>query len=227
MHYVYIVRRGPNEELRYSLRSLVNAPDVEQVWIVGDKPSWVTGVEFLRGNRQTRAQMNVIDNLAIACQHPDMPDRFVVMNDDFFIMRKMRTIPTWYRGPLAEHIAPLAPSWWRSSLVLTRQRLLTEGHKDPLSYELHVPFTVDRDRLLDAVEWCRRANPIAPAQWRTAYGVRNRIGGRPHRDGKVTLQKGKPEGHTVLSTDDRGFTKHLAFIHDAFPEPSRWEAGRR
>src|SRR5690606_9190627 len=100
---LYFVKDGErNEELRYSLRSLANF-DHDRVVIVGGKPSWVTGVDFFRGNRFPGKWGNVYDNLRIACEHVD--GEFVVMNDDIFITRPTTLLPSLHRGSLTDHLA--------------------------------------------------------------------------------------------------------------------------
>ena len=100
---VYFVRKGDqNEELRYSLRSLVNLPH-RKVWIVGHTPAWVTGVESIPGNVFREKWWNVVDNLRLAALHVKA-EQFVVMNDDIFLMRPPSLAPC-YRGPLVEQIA--------------------------------------------------------------------------------------------------------------------------
>ena len=49
MDIVYLIKVDPendSEELRYSLRSLKNIPH-QKVILVGEKPEWVTNVEFI------------------------------------------------------------------------------------------------------------------------------------------------------------------------------------
>jgi hypothetical protein len=100
----YYVRRGDaNPELRYSLRSLSNLPH-GRVLIVGHKPAWVTGVEHISGNRRHSIEANAVDNLRLACSGLDA-DRFVVMNDDFYIMSPLDSVPALHEGHLDERIS--------------------------------------------------------------------------------------------------------------------------
>src|SRR5690606_40329879 len=89
MDVVYLVRPGNrNEELRWSLRTLVNLPH-DRVWIVGHLPNWIDRhkVQYLRTEQYELKHTNTLNNLATACDHSDISDRFVLMNDDFFVLQ--------------------------------------------------------------------------------------------------------------------------------------------
>ena len=229
MHLVYIVRPGQNEELRYSLRSAaVNLP-VESVTIVGDAPDWVTGVRRIPGNRYRDKPRNVLDNVRIAAEAPGLPDHIVLMNDDFFILEAAATVPVLFRGPLTAHVASYsAEYWWPVSLQRTLVWLQAHGHEDPLSYELHTPFPVDREGMRDALGTLGDAYADNPPQWRSVYGNLARIGGTHHPDEKVsTPSRRLPDGQFV-STNDVAFYAGLARpLRALFPHPSPFEARPR
>lgn len=171
MDVVYFVRRGANEELRFSLRSLAANLPHERVWIVGDKPPWVQGVQFVQGNRLGGSKWrNVYDNLRLAAEHVEA-DRFVVMNDDFHITHPTtaEALPTWHRCLLTAHI-PKTSGHWRRSLESTLAFLIACGFEAPLSYELHLPVVMERAKLGEVLAEARHQTPLIPPQWRTLYG---------------------------------------------------------
>ena len=43
MDFVYICKEGVNEELKYSIRSVVESFPESNIWVVGGKPDWYTG----------------------------------------------------------------------------------------------------------------------------------------------------------------------------------------
>jgi hypothetical protein len=219
---VYFVKRGDkNEELRYSLRSLANLPH-GRVWIVGHVPRWVDNVEHIPGNRHSTKWRNVYDNLQLACEHG--PDRFVVMNDDFFVMALMWRLPSLYRGTLDRHIASCRQSDWRRSLVATKAWLAGQGITSPLSYELHVPVVMDRARLGEVLDLAHTAGTLP--QWRTLYGNYWQVPALMAPDCKVrtTRQEWTPGG-PFISTDDGTWRSHPAgrAVREAFPDPSPYE----
>ena len=63
-------------------------------------PPGCTGVEHVPGNRAKSTEANAVDNLRLACEAVDA-DRFVVMNDDFYVMSPLRRVPVAARGPVS------------------------------------------------------------------------------------------------------------------------------
>jgi hypothetical protein len=217
---LYIVRRGDrNEELRYSLRSLANLPH-GTVWIVGHRPKWVQGVEHIPGNRFMQSWYNVFDNLRIATEQVPAP-RFVVMNDDFFILRPTRRLPSLVRGLLADHLA-ISRGWWRATLLATVQHLEAACIEAPLSYELHVPVLMERDKLGEVLA-AAKMRPMPP-QWRTLYGNVHRVPAEVALDVKLRNRRHEWSTDTAfLSTEDWTFREVLPFLADRFPLPSPYE----
>jgi len=234
MDVVYPVRPGEsNEELRFSLRSLaVNFPH-DRVVIVGDKPSWVRNVEFIPGNEggPLEPHYNVYRNIWRACERGDLSDRLVIFNDDFFVTEPVTSVPVLYRSTLSEHInlprVRRAGGWWLESLRLTRLCLQAHGIAEPLSYELHVPFEVDRARMAEVLALFQHVEPSTPPQWRSLYGNLVGIGGEPAADVKhigprayTTARLSRP----FHSTDDGSFPAFRRQLGELFPEPSPYEA---
>ncbi len=225
---VYPVRPGDiNEELRFSLRSLAaNYPEHGKVWVVGHVPPWLTGVGHIPGNASANPRENVYNNILAACRHPEVSDRFIVMNDDFFLTEPMATIPVAYRGTLADHLhlprLRVNPqSWWRQSLLTTQVCLQAVGYPEPLSYELHVPFPVVKHRMRDTLAHFAHITPANPPQWRTLYG-------NLHVDDPVQMPDSKvfrnaPIRTPFHSTTDLSWRHFKAAFTAMFPEPSPYE----
>lgn len=223
---IYPVRPGDvNEELRYSLRSLANLPH-GRVWMVGHKPSWVRGVEFIAGNDAPFARANLYRNLWLACTHPDVSDDVVIFNDDFYVTTPVDAAPVLYRDNLNRQVAQLIKragrtGWWQESMAKTRAVLHDAGYDDPISYELHTPFPCDRHKM--ATVLARFADVAAhnPPQWRTLYGNVEAIGGQLFADCKA-LRPG-PVRRPFHSTDDLSFRYFRGQFTQMFAEPSPYE----
>lgn len=229
---VYPVRNGDrNEELRYSLRSVeAHWPEVDEVWIVGYLPSWLTGVGFIRGNRFYDKPRAVYDNVRIACEDPDVPDEFVMMNDDFFALEPVdQGPPVVYRGPLVDHLRLVAGrcDWWERSLLATYWYLRGLGIDEPLSYELHRPLPTVKADMAKVLAEAADVQPGDPPQWRTLYGNLAGIGGREEpADVKVYARRVEHRGEGAwVSTTDEGWqgTATAERIRRMFPKRSRWE----
>lgn len=227
---VYPVRPGDaNEELRFSLRTLqANYPDHGPVWIVGYKPNWVTNVEFIPGNSYGAPHWNhnVYRNILAAAEHPDIPDEFLVMNDDFFITQPVADIPIQYWGSLVKQCSGIRnkpTTWWHRSLLFTLDTLQHDGYPNPISYEIHCPLPVNKANMAGAL---RRFVGVhqngIPVQWRTVYGVLNTIGGTQAKDCKAR-HRGGPILKPFHSTADASFRFYRPHFQQHYPKPSRYE----
>lgn len=218
-----MVRLGErNDELRYSLRSLVNLPH-RKVWIVGHKPTWVTGIEHVSGNRyRMNKWSNVPDNLRIACERIDA-DRLLIMNDDFYVTEPVKALPSWHRGTLAEHIATTRGAW-RRSLQMTERVLAQNDIYGALSYEMHIPVVMEREKLAEVLQYVGIGSGRMPAQWRTLYGNWWKVPSQPMPDVKLRTNRQPWQPATFLSTDPGTFRRVSDYLAVRFPEPSRYES---
>lgn len=220
------VRPGDNnEELRFTLRCLeANLPHNE-VWIVGYQPTWVTNVQFIPGNGH-QGNNNVYRNILAACEHPDVPDEFIVFNDDFLVTEPVTQVPVWHHGSLSAQVAGVRrnpKTWWHKSLLLTLDTLRHAGYRDPISYEIHCPLPVRKAGMAAALrEFINIHKHNIPVQWRTVYGVLNDIGGVQHTDCKA-----RHRGGEILtpfhSTADSSWRWYRRYFETHYPQPSRYE----
>lgn len=220
---LYLVKDGDdNEELRYSLRSLANFPH-DRVVFVGHRPSWVRDVDLIPGNRSSSKWLNVFENLLIAAREID---EFVVMNDDFMVMRPVEGAPAWHRGSLTGHILSVQGSGpWKRSLQATRRWLQHRGVRHPLSYELHVPVAMNGRRLATVLSLFDLAERDLP-QWRTVYGNFWGVESTQHPDCKIRRDGSFwDDSWPFLSTDEAIWDSHPAgaAVRAAFPDPSPYE----
>ncbi len=182
MDFVYICRDGKNEELKYSLRTVfANAP-VNNVWVVGGKPVWYIGnhISVLQnGQKHENAQKN----LRTILENQQIPDKFILMNDDFFIIDKINTIPVYRGGSLeekAEYYQGFRGSAGHGAILRETSDMLKEnGVRHPIDYSLHIPMTIHKQNLDFTLS--------LGGATRSVYGNMNRIGGRklPEKDVKV------------------------------------------
>lgn len=229
---VYFVRSGDdNEELRYSLRSVARNYPTSEVWIVGYKPRWVTGVRFIRGNRFTSKPINVYDNVRIISTHPEIPDEFLMMNDDFYFLKPVTApVEHRYRSTLDEHIATLDANnkWWRQSMIITRRWLIHQGLTDLLSYDMHRPFPTVKAQMDEVTEKASLFYRDNPPQWRTIYGNYWHIEcPKVERDCKVQKRSNyeKLLDFDFISTTDMAWRMNGVgdWLQMLFPEPCAFE----
>ena len=168
---------------------------------------------------------NIFHNILAACRHPDVSEQFVIFNDDFFVTAPVTDVEIHYRSTLREHMnlpsLRTRKSWWSDSLTTTMACLQTLGIPDPISYELHIPFPVDKKLMRATLERFESVTPNNPPQWRTLYGNLNNIGGTVAKDSKVMSQGVlRMPYHSTTDVSWRFFRRRFMQM---FPEPSRYE----
>jgi hypothetical protein len=226
------VREGRvNEQLRYALRSWSAHLPHGRVWLVGYRPAWVGGVEHI-ATRQAGSTKYRNTTMAVraACEHPDVSDDFLLVNDDMFTMQPVDRMPVLHRGRVRDveaYYAARHPSGaYLAGMRETRELLASLGHPDPLSYELHVPLPVQREQMLTALDAGRHIDVVHK---RTLYGNLARIGGSQINDVKILHRAPRGyEGLPFLSTMPDSFTNGFVgrYVRAAFPTPCRYETGR-
>lgn len=232
------VRPGDtNEELRYAMRSwetnLILPGDLA-IMTVGHRPSWLEPDLHVEGNKYDSMPLNVWDNVRLGAESAqDACDVYgndrqevVYMNDDFFCMDPVGAIlPVRRNATLAEHIAkfpPNASNWWPKSLALTASWLDGLGFPHPYSYEAHRPLLASPSGMIEALsQWQGGMDGPLP-QWRTAYGVINRVEAYPVVDAKLSAG-GSGVGTPWLSTSDEVWRRYALAMRKRFQKPSRWE----
>jgi len=210
MDFVYICRDGENEELRYSIRSVLLSFPEAKVWVVGGKPKWYSGNHvFLE--QDNNKYVNAVNNLKAVCNTPDISDNFILMNDDFFIIKKIETIEQFYNGLLSEKIDKFikitGSSMYIKKLITTNNKLNKLGFTKSLDYELHVPMPMHKAGLFYIL------NEYPECLWRSMYGNLFNVGGSQMEDVKVYKNKRHAarsaqitKNSIYLSTEDTGLT---------------------
>jgi hypothetical protein len=233
MDVVYICRDGDNEELRYSIRSVVKNLKHDNVWVVGGKPSWYTGNHIAVDQSGPKFE-NARSNMKAIAESEMISDDFILMNDDFFIMQPTNDVEYFHGGLLSNRISYLYSTYGRSAYLTmlnkTHRYLKSIGILAPLDYALHIPFVMNKERLSQILD--------IPISWRIHYGNLYKVGGTqvsPNGDSildvKIYLRNGKlsaPIDNSIskkfLSTEDKSF-RHLESMLDAeFPDASPFES---
>jgi hypothetical protein len=162
------------------------------------------------------------------CNSEEIPEDFVLMNDDFFIMKKIDRVENYYGGLLSvrcfEYSQKHARSTYTKRLFQTLKTLKRIGFLSPLDYELHVPMSVQKSKLAKALEY--------GVLWRSVYGNLYNIGGTEISDVKIYFD-GLDQANNVflnsnnvpfVSTEDRSFSYvKQEYLHKKFPKPSKYE----
>ena len=226
--FVYICRSGENEELRYSIRSVLKFFPDAKIWVVGEPPEWYDG-DYIKVKQDSSKYNNAQKNLQAIAASNLIPQSFVMMNDDFYIMKEIEDIENFHEGLLEEkhniYFDAYQSSTYTRKLGDTKAKLKRLGHDQPLSYELHVPFLVEKWKLA-------RVARYEGVLWRSMYGNIFQVGGAYMEDVKVystTKMNFKSYNYKLgkspfLSTEDRSFDEVLnKVLKKKFPAKSALE----
>jgi len=157
MDYVYICRRGENEELRYSLRSLEKNMPEGDVWVVGYRPEWYVGnFIHIENISDTDKFINIKNCIKEILNNDLIKEDFVLMNDDFFALKKINSVTNFDGGLLEDKIIEYK-NLGRSSryiklLELTLKQLKQNGIDNPLDYDIHVPMLMKKSLLKEVID---------------------------------------------------------------------------
>jgi hypothetical protein len=220
MDLVYICRDGDNEELRYSIRSAIANIPHDNIWVFGGKPDWYIG-NYVRLKQNGFKYDNARANLAAITRHYDVSKNFVLMNDDFYAIRSVETVEPMHRGLMQKHLDMIEVNLGYKELVQeTFDTLIKIGIEQPLSYELHVPMVMNKDKLAKIIRM--------PGLWRSLYGNIYGIGGEEYLDVKVhntiDIDSLMKNPLPYISSHENTFQGILdGYFNTAFPNPSKYE----
>ena len=228
MDIVYLVKdTETNEELVYSLRTLVNIPH-DKVFLVGGCPKEINKENIIHiPTRQTPDKhKNTTLSLQIACLDERISEEFILMNDDFFILKPIHNPHTELnlnRGTIREVLNECSKqngAYASSYIIGMRQTMIfleDLGIKDPLSYELHIPTVMAKNRVLQAFR-LPGIRSLRVMHKRSIYGNLFQKGGQKTADVKIRRKDDKINRESkFLSTADDTWPIVKPFIHGLFP----------
>jgi hypothetical protein len=232
---VYILGTGSrwqDNELRFSLRSVAKYIDHGKIFVCGEFPEWLRNVEHIPAidgfRRPVRAwkQKNAIHKIRTACLNSKVSDDFILMNDDFFFLKKTN-IETLHLGELSEAAKnhTTKDGYYYHAIVATRDLLSVAG-LHTINYETHYPIVFNKKKFLsltNSLSW----HDVGYI-YRSIYGNTFKIGGKKLKEDTKAYAvpdiAEKAKG-VMLSTSDRVVlsAQFQKFIAEKFPDPSRYE----
>ena len=228
MDVVYICRSGPNEELRYSIRSVEKNLPHNNIWVIGQSPEWYKG-SFIEVKNVNAKYSNARANLDALVRSKLITEDFILMNDDFFIMRPIEKISYFYEGTLLERAERnellTTTGAYTQLLYNTYDKLLKMGIEEPLNYEMHIPMIMNKKKLKEVLRY-------KTCLWRSLYGNIYEVGGTDREDVKVYVNNSsnpksyewRGKNFPYLSTQDSSFAEmHRMLFSKKFRKPSSIE----
>lgn len=231
MDIIYPYIKG-NDELIYSLRSLVNLPH-NKVFIVGEKPEGIdlTKVCYIPFAQTKTKYKNTTEILKMMCNNSAVSDDFILMNDDFFILKPI-TNPkeelNLYRGnalKVYEHyVQRFGANGYSKGMLETIYFIQDKLNiQEPLGYELHVPFIFNKSKFLKMFE-LEGIDNILALHKRTLYGNMYYKGGNSIKDVKVFAFGSLPlPEQKFLSCSDTAWENLRSYMQKIFNKKSIYE----
>lgn len=217
MNFVYICRSGENEELRYSIRSVIKHYPDARIFLFGGKPNWFTG-DYIPVADISGKFNNITSCFKAVSECQEIED-FILMNDDFFIINKINTFEYYYDGllqtKLENHAREYGLSQYARSLK-TGIKALKGIVEHPINYDIHVPMPMNRERLAGIVDMS-----TCP---RSVYGNYYNVGGVNIKDVKVYKGDKNIPDADFISTEDNSFEiVYNKILKDMFVDKTKYE----
>lgn len=215
MDYVYICRSGSNEELKYSIRSLIHNCKPTNIWVVGGKPDWYIG-NYLEVKDIGDKFQNINNCYKEIINNKNISDNFILMNDDFFILKPLNNFyyySNFLKDKIINHIKINGNSKYARALNTAVKALKDMGVENPLNYDVHAPMTFNKANLSKVLDLS-----LAP---RSMYGNLYSINPINIEDVKIYKNDINIDiNKDFISTEDNSFKLIKDRIKLLFPEPS-------
>lgn len=220
---VYFVKDTKhNEELRYSLRTLVNFPH-RKVWFYGGCPEGLKPDQhvYVKQDRENK-WLNINKSITQAVENPDITNNFWLFNDDFFIMKPVKKQYNYYDGDLYKRIVTLEDRFGRFTKYSLQLRkicddLISMGC-DVRNFCIHVPMLVNKEKAKEvlAIEDSH--------MFRSLYGNYHNIDAKQLSDYKISNPKLRWKDSVYLSTTEHSFDAEVGKqIRELFPDKCKYE----
>ena len=233
MDIVYPIKKTIlNEELKYSLRSLINIPH-DKVFIIGDLPEFINEEEvyYIHAPKLESRYKTTTNHLKLAVLNNNISEDFIWMNDDFFILKPTTEKDLLLnRGLLRDQVA----FYHKYHNPLTKFDKLIEnatlelkhlGFVNPISFELHCPIIINKTKFksiqdkinTESLHCCKRS----------VYGNYFIKESRCMEDVKVLsthIFKEDNQGQLpLISVSESCFNKIKPFLEKKFPNKCKYE----
>lgn len=211
-----------HNELRYSLRSVhhhVGGPAHVSVHILGAPPSWLDRTHVIPTIQQKGVNADQIHKLNVAMIDPYLPDRFIWMNKDFYLLKEPQWSHYFHREKPGGRVSHHGDCWNNTVTFLAGMEI-----NEPRDFELHIPMALEKSNLAHMLPLL----PHGDLCLRSIYGnmFLQPSESTPMVDVKLPGSEIPARGWWCCSSDDGigGKDSRLrAFLDLHYPEPSPWE----
>lgn len=211
-------------ELKYCLRSIeMYVPDVRNVFIVGQKPSFLRNVEWISAVDKVGIQhkeRNIFQKITAAVLDKRVSDDFFFFNDDHFLLRRFAGSFD-HKGSLSDSLRAFPPSNPYSNTLRNTLQTLGGG----MDFDTHCPIVFNKDMF---------ANTVGNMEWfkpfgfciKSVYCNLSGIAGQFYPDLKIRSQSEFEQKWPELKTRKYFSTKDVvltSLMDNLFPNKSKYE----
>jgi len=150
MDLVYLFKGGSKTELFLSIKSVWNfLKGYRHIYIIGDHVDFPTVKVVMSLQNGTSRYNNSYLKLVDACNHPDISDDFLLMNDDFIFLKPahVNDLPTYYLNGEIERLSNNLNDT-RHSLFKNTVEYLKSKDKPLNHFDVHFPMVINKKKFL-------------------------------------------------------------------------------
>jgi hypothetical protein len=230
---VYILRnngtRWMDNEIKYSIRALEKNVRFGKLWIVGGCPKFIDKekIGYIKAEDPYSNKLrNAVHKISLACREQGVSEDFILMNDDFFFLRRVEEIKSFNKGKLSASKKNHSThgGYYYRAISDTLETLRDMGVQEPIDFEVHYPIVFNKQKFLKTMEKISEEEGIL---FRSIYGNLNHIESKYRRDVKVFNidQFRRVKKNDLMSTDEKIVTdnRFQKWIKNAYPYISRFE----
>lgn len=227
MDIVVYIRGGENEELRYAIRSWCQNLQFNQLVVVGGpKPKWLNPDIYIENRPTLRLMYQCHKNLVTALSDNRVSNDVLILMDDVFVLKNFGEWKiNFNRGLLKDHIDTNFKNFGNNTyLVQLRHTYNYIGKNKVLSFEEHMPFLCDKQKMLKTLDSIPY-DKIDFVLFKTLYASQNKIKSEYMADIKYFSPTSKlDKSKLIVSTNEEAFNGNIGHeLRAIFTTPSKYE----
>lgn len=133
-------------ELKFALRSIEkNLTGYGNVFIVGDKPKWLTNVIHIPARDYAgRKAYSIMQKVLIGCNDKRLSNDFIFTNDDIYFLKPIDVteIKYWYEGTLEDWLKRTDSAKYKQQIKNTMKAMFSDSRY----LDIHTPIIYNKER---------------------------------------------------------------------------------